>query len=98
RNGVVDPKPIEGVPQSKAQRLGGLMDVVLHPRFAENKLVYLTYSKANDNGLIATALARGTWNGAALTGVKDLFVAEPYWDGNGRAGSPPPLGGSAKPH
>jgi glucose/arabinose dehydrogenase len=87
RNGVLDPKPIDGVPSSKAQRLGGLMDVALHPRFAENKLVYLTYSKANDKGLIATALARGTWDGAALTGVKDLFVAEPYWDGNGGAGS-----------
>jgi glucose/arabinose dehydrogenase len=87
RNGVVDPQPVAGVPKSQALRLGGLMDVVLHPRFAENKLIYLTYSKPNDSGLIATALARGRWNGAALTDVKDLFVAEPYWDGNGGAGS-----------
>jgi glucose/arabinose dehydrogenase len=87
RNGVVDPQPVAGVPKSQALRLGGLMDVVLHPRFAENKLVYLTYSKPDDKGLIATALARGRWDGTALKDVKDLFVAEPYWDGNGGAGS-----------
>jgi glucose/arabinose dehydrogenase len=87
RNGVVDPQPVAGVPKSQALRLGGLMDVVLHPRFAENRLVYLTYSKPNDKGLIATARARGRWDGAALVDMKDLFVAEPYWDGNGGAGS-----------
>jgi glucose/arabinose dehydrogenase len=87
RNGTLDPKPIAGVPKSAAVRLGGLMDVVLHPRFAENKLIYLTYSKPNDKGMIATALARGRWDEAALTDVRDLFVAEPYWDGQGGAGS-----------
>ena len=45
KNGVLDPTPISGVPVVKAQRLSGLMDVVLHPRFAENRLVYLTYNK-----------------------------------------------------
>jgi glucose/arabinose dehydrogenase len=42
RNGVLDPRPIVGVPKSRALALGALMDVVLHPRFAEHKLVYLT--------------------------------------------------------
>jgi glucose/arabinose dehydrogenase len=87
RNGLLDPQPIVGVPKSAAVRLGGLMDVVLHPRFADNKLIYLTYSKPNDKGFIATALARGRWDGAALTDVKDLFVAQPYWDGQGGAAS-----------
>ena len=87
RNGALDPKPVAGVPKSAAVRLGGLMDVVLHPRFAENGQIYLTYSKPNAKGLIATALARGKWDGAALVGVTDLFVAEPYWDGQGGAGS-----------
>jgi glucose/arabinose dehydrogenase len=87
RNGTLDPTPVAGVPKSAAVRLGGLMDVVLHPRFAENQLIYLTYSKPNGSGLIATALARGRWDGAALTEVKDVFVAEPYWDGQGGAAS-----------
>ena len=87
RNGVLDPQPVAGVPLSKMQRLGGLMDVVLHPRFAENHLVYLTYSKPGEKDLIATALGRGTWNGSALTNFQELFVVEPWWDGQGGAAS-----------
>jgi glucose/arabinose dehydrogenase len=87
RNGVLDPQPIAGVPQSKMQRLGGLMDVVLHPRFSDNRLVYLTYSKPGEKDLIATALGRGTWNGSALTNFQELFVVEPWWDGQGGAAS-----------
>ena len=87
RNGVLDPQSIAGVPQSKMQRLGGLMDVVLHPRFAENHLVYLTYSKPGDKDLIATAVGRGTWDGSTLTNFKELFVVEPWWDGQGGAAS-----------
>ena len=48
KNGVLDPTPISGVPVVKAQRLSGLMDVALHPRFAENRLVYLTYNKGRE--------------------------------------------------
>jgi aldose sugar dehydrogenase len=87
RNGVLDPQPVAGVPKSRALSLGGLMDVVLHPRFAENKLIYLTYSKPDEKGQIATALARGRWDGSALTDVRDIFVALPYWNGSGGAAS-----------
>jgi glucose/arabinose dehydrogenase len=64
-------------------RLGGLLDLALHPKFAENRLVYFTYSKPGEKGLGATTLARGRLEGNALTEVKDLFIAQPYWDGNG---------------
>ena len=46
RNGVLDPNPVAGVPEVRAQGLQGLMDVVLHPRFAENRWVYLVLSQA----------------------------------------------------
>jgi glucose/arabinose dehydrogenase len=36
---------------------------------------------------MATTLARGTWDGSALTDVRDLFTVEPWWDGNGGAAS-----------
>jgi glucose/arabinose dehydrogenase/catechol 2,3-dioxygenase-like lactoylglutathione lyase family enzyme len=83
RNGVLDPTPISGVPAVRAAVLGGLLDVALHPRFAENGWLYLTYSKVGDppspgsggQGLSTTALARGRLNGMALTDVKDIFVA-----------------------
>jgi glucose/arabinose dehydrogenase len=88
KNGVLEPAPISGVPAVKAQRLSGLMDVVLHPRFAENRLVYLTYNKGRSaDALLATAVARGRLEGMALTDVKELFVAEPWWDGAGGSAS-----------
>ena len=88
RNGVLDPQPIAGVPVVKAQRLSGLMDVALHPRFAENQLIYLTYNKGRaGDALLATVLARARFDGKTLTDVKDIFVAEPWWDGAGGSAS-----------
>ena len=87
RNGVLDPQPVAGAPEARAVRLGGLLDVVLHPRFAENKLLYVTYSKPAGEGLIRTALARGRWDGARLADVRDVFIADPAWDGGGGAAS-----------
>jgi glucose/arabinose dehydrogenase len=45
RDGALDPRPLAGVPTVRASGLSGLMDVALHPRFAENHYVYLTYTK-----------------------------------------------------
>ena len=85
RNGVLDPKPVAGIPEVKAQALQGLMDIALHPKFSENKLIYFTYHKPNpNNGLNAPTnapgvitLARGRWNGSALENVTDIFSAIP---------------------
>ena len=57
RNGVLDPEPIAGVPVVRAAGLSGLMDIALHPRFAENAFVYLTYTKplAEDKTTLALA-------------------------------------------
>jgi aldose sugar dehydrogenase len=87
RNGVLDPKPIAGLPAVKAQRLSGLMDIVLHPKFADNRLVYITYNKGRDDGLMATVLARGTFDGTELKDVRDIYVATPWWDGAGGSAS-----------
>src|SRR3954470_23958916 len=43
RGGVLDPNPIAGVPAVKAAALGGLLDVMPHPKFADNHLLYLSY-------------------------------------------------------
>ena len=75
RDGVVDPQAITGVPDVHARGLAGLMDVALHPRFSENQLVYLTYSKPGDDG-VRVALARGRLEGAALAEVGDIFVSD----------------------
>jgi glucose/arabinose dehydrogenase len=44
RDGQLDPTPIPGVPQVRTTVLGGLLDVLLHPEFADNGLVGLSYS------------------------------------------------------
>jgi aldose sugar dehydrogenase len=82
RNGVLDPQPVAGVPMNYSAgesglpgAVHGLMDVVLHPKFGENKFVYLNYTKPLDEKRRTVAIARGTWNGKALTDVRDLFVA-----------------------
>ena len=76
RDGKLDPRPITGVPAVRLIGNSGLMDVALHPKFAENKLIYLTYNKPGPNKTIATALARGRLENGALSGVKDIFVAD----------------------
>src|SRR5262245_30222022 len=76
-NGTLESQPIGGTPSVLAMGQGGLLDVALHPRFAENQLVYLTYSKPGDAGN-TTALARGRLNGMTLTDVKDIFVADAW--------------------
>lgn len=73
RNGVLDPNPVPGVPEVRADGLQGLMDVVLHPRFSENHWIYLTYHKPAGEGGGATTLARATWNGRELVDMRDIF-------------------------
>jgi glucose/arabinose dehydrogenase len=85
RNGVLDPTPIAGVPTVRTDGNGGLMDVALHPQFASNGLVYLTYTKPVENGRGTPALARGRLEGGALVDVRDLLVPEAY-DGNSGLG------------
>jgi glucose/arabinose dehydrogenase len=76
RGGKLDPQPISGVPAARLIGNSGLMDVALHPKFAENKLVYFTYNKPGEKKQIATALARGRLEGMALADVRDIFVAD----------------------
>jgi glucose/arabinose dehydrogenase len=82
RNGVLDPTPVAGVPKVFARVLGGLLDVVLHPQFAQNRILYLAYSKAGDNNLSTTALAQARFDGTALTDVKEIFVANTWSKSN----------------
>lgn len=65
------PEPIAGVPEVFARGQGGLLDVALHPQFAENRLVYLSYSRPGPEGA-TTAVIRGRLEGQALTGVEDV--------------------------
>ena len=77
RDGVLDPEPVAGVPTDILSRsLSGLMEVAVHPDFAQNRLVYLTYTRQIEGRIGTVALVRGRLEGQALTGVEDVFVAE----------------------
>src|SRR5439155_19950409 len=82
RNEALDAKPITGVRQVRSDGNVGLMDVALHPKFAENRLIYLTYTKPVGGGRGTPSLARGRFEGGALTDVKDLVVPDAF-EGNG---------------
>jgi glucose/arabinose dehydrogenase len=74
RGGQLQAEPIAGVPAVRAAGLSGLFDIKLHPNFARNRLVYLTYNKPQGESGAALGVARGRWNGRALTNVSDIFV------------------------
>jgi glucose/arabinose dehydrogenase len=73
---------VSGVPSVDSAGQGGLMDVALAPDFATSRRVYVSFSEAGPGGK-GVVLARGTLDGAALTGVERLFQARPYVEGNG---------------
>jgi glucose/arabinose dehydrogenase len=72
-DGALDPNPVAGVPAVRARGLQGFMDVVLHPRFADNRWVYLSYHRPAGEDAGETVLARGRWEGGALVDVRDIF-------------------------
>ena len=83
RDGVLDPDPVAGGPDAVYRGVSGVpgavhgyMDIALHPRFGDNGLVYLTYAKPLAGDGYRLALARGRWNGEALTDMADIFVPQ----------------------
>lgn len=79
---ALDPTPVAGAPQTVTFRGGGLQDVALHPKFAENGLVYFTYNKKGDptqdpeRPLSAVAIARGRFDGKAIVDLEEIFVGD----------------------
>ena len=87
---MLDPEPVAGLPIHRRSEPEGLQEVALHPKFATNRLVYFTYNKAGAAGQnpnqrqSAVTLARGRFDGKALTNVEELFTGD--WN-NGASGS-----------
>ncbi len=78
-DGVLDPTPVAGVPEMDHTALGGLQDIVLHPDFARNQILYISYSKNRLPQLATTlAVARARYVGGRLTEVKEILVTEAW--------------------
>lgn len=72
---------INNAPNVLAEGQGGLLDIELHPKYAENGWVYLSYSKfkeENNEKLTTTAIVRGKIKNNELTEVQEIFEASPY--------------------
>jgi glucose/arabinose dehydrogenase len=88
RTGNLDPDPIAGVPKVRYQGQGGLLDVVLHPMYASNQLVYISYSKPNADGSEGTtAVIRAKFDGKQLSDVEEIFEAKAWSQSGSHYGS-----------
>ena len=79
RKGVLDPKPLGGLPEMRR-----MFDIVMHPKFAENKWIYFDYAKPLNERQTAMVLARGRYDGDRLTNVQELYVSDPTPAGGSR--------------
>lgn len=77
KDGKLLDEKITGVPQVFAQGQGGLLDIQLHPDYANNGWIYLSYSKPGQGGA-ATTISRAKLSGNSLADFKELFTAQPF--------------------
>jgi len=88
RDGTLNPEPVAGVPEVRYMGQGGLLDVAVHPEFASNRLVYLSFSKSSSDGTLGTtAVVRGRLEGHELRNVEEIFEAEAWGERDGHFGS-----------
>ena len=71
--------PLAGVPKVWAKGQGGLLDVVLSPDFANDRLVYLSFAEEGQDGNAGTAVGRGRLSDdmSSLSDFKVIFRQEP---------------------
>jgi glucose/arabinose dehydrogenase len=78
-------KALDGVPRIFARGQGGLLDIALDPRFAENRLVYLSYAEPGESNTAGTARAR--LGDDRLTEVRVIYRQQPKVEGGNHFGS-----------
>jgi len=83
RNGKLDPNPVAGGPMAFSAGVSGMpgavhgyMNIALHPNFAQNQLLYMSYTKPLGDNRTTIAVTRAKWNGKALTEAKDIWVGD----------------------
>ncbi|TVQ42450.1 MAG: PQQ-dependent sugar dehydrogenase [Gloeocapsa sp. DLM2.Bin57] len=86
RDGQLDLDPISGVPRVLALGQGGLLDVAVHPRFAENGYIYLTYADGTET-TNQTKVARGVFNGVEIENLETIFAVDQPKTGGQHFGS-----------
>lgn len=77
--GRLVPQPVQGLPDIRQYGQGGLLDVALHPRHADNGLLYLSYAGRDREG-VGTEVMRGRLAGDRLTDLRVIFRMRPKLD------------------
>jgi glucose/arabinose dehydrogenase len=80
-------EPLAGVPPVLARGQGGLLDIVLDPAFADNRLVYLAYAEPGEGNTAGTAMARGRLGEGRLEDVHVIYRQQPKVRGANHFGS-----------
>jgi glucose/arabinose dehydrogenase len=81
--------PVAGLPEVDARGQGGLLDVVLGPSFASDRLIYWSYAEPRGDGANGTSVARGrlSEDAARVENVEVIFQQLPSWQSRGHFGS-----------
>jgi len=77
---------LAGVPKVLNKGQGGLLDITLHPDYARNKWIYISYAKPVKNGG-TTAISRFKLDGNNIVELQTLFEAQPALEANHHYGS-----------
>ncbi len=75
RDGALLPDAVPGVPEVFAEGQGGLFEVLPHPDFTDNKLLYLSFARPKGEGSTTTVI-RGRFENDRLTDIEDVFEAQ----------------------
>lgn len=85
RDGQLDPRPIEGLPPIHVGGQAGLFEVMPHPGFAQNRLIYLAYAHGTQQAN-HLRLARAVLDGHALRDLRAIFETDIAKPGNAHFG------------
>jgi glucose/arabinose dehydrogenase len=85
RDGVLLPETVWTSPTPPGQAGDALHAIAVHPQFAENNFVYMSYPKQGQRGS-TLAVARGRLKGSTLENVQEIFVADAWETGGNLAG------------
>jgi glucose/arabinose dehydrogenase len=87
RDGRLLRQPMANVPAVKASGQGGLFDIVLHPDYASNGWVYISFSKPDaDNNEATTTVIRARIDNNALVDIEEIFEADAWSNSAGHYG------------
>ena len=83
---------ISGAPKVLFEGQGGLLDITIHPDYARNGWIYMSYSKGGKKDkdgkeLGTTAIVRAKLEGNKLVNMQEVFEAQPYQPKRGHYGS-----------